>query len=145
MSNQTIKDFKYVVRLGRMSNSFYDADSKGCNLFRSNPYYAFNHEPTVAIINGVKGGRLIDVKGNIVEEKTVSVQDDAAINEMKKGYEAQIADMAKQLGEANAEILRLTEELEAAKAQAPAEGEEEGTDVKAKAKGKGKAKASDEE
>lgn len=137
MQKQTIKDFKYVVKLGRMTNSFYDAESKGCNLFRSNPYYAFNHEPTQAIRNGVKGGRLVDLKGNITElavAEFMSVGPSAEMEEMKKKYEGQIASLTKELGEANAQIIALTEELEGAKAKA--------TD---KAKGKQKEKASDEE
>lgn len=139
MSKNTIKDFKYVVKLGRTANSFYDADSSGCNLFRSNPYYAFNHEPTLAILNGVRGGRLIDVKGNIVKESAVNANDHIKIEEIKKTYEAQITKLTKELGDANAEIIRLTEALES-------EADNVAEEKTAKpTKGKAKSKASDEE
>lgn len=61
---------KYAVKLSIIANSFYDPFSKA-NLFRDTPYYLFNHEPTDAIINGVKNGRLTDIIGNIPTGKNV--------------------------------------------------------------------------
>lgn len=64
MAKQISPETKYAVRLGILANSFYDPEC-AANLFRSTPCYFFNHKPTKAIINGVLGGKLIDLKGNI--------------------------------------------------------------------------------
>lgn len=79
-----VSDIKtaYAVALGPTANSFYDVYSKA-NMFKHTPYYFFNHEPTVAIKNAVKSGRLVDLKGNILEEKTGTV-DEAAIRKSVK-------------------------------------------------------------
>jgi len=59
---------KYAVKLSIMVNSFFDPQS-GCNLFRSTPIYAFDHVPTMNIKTGVKHGTLIDLIGNVLEDK----------------------------------------------------------------------------
>lgn len=65
---------KYAVKLGLNRNSFYDPLS-GCNLFLKTPYYCFDNEPTKGIINAVKSGALIDLKGNILNNnKTKEVE-----------------------------------------------------------------------
>ena len=56
---------KYIVKLAPLALSFYDPIS-GANLSISRPYFAFDEEPTNAIKNAVKHGKLLDFKGNVL-------------------------------------------------------------------------------
>lgn len=85
---------KYAVKLSIIANSFYDPFSKA-NLFRDTPYYLFNHEPTNAIINGVKSGRLLDIKGNIptgrlIEVGTISTEEAVDIDAIRESVRKEI-------------------------------------------------------
>ena len=109
MAKQVAPQTTYAIKLATLTNSFYDADSKA-NLFKNTPYYFFNHKPTLAIINGVKNGRLIDLKNNILEDKagTETGVSKEQVAQMQKAYEAKIEELT-------AEIERLKAGKEVAK------------------------------
>jgi hypothetical protein len=65
-----LDDFTYVVGLAPGKTSFYDPVSK-CNLFKSRPVFGFNIEPTTDILRGLKGGVLVDIKGNLKPSDTI--------------------------------------------------------------------------
>lgn len=120
---------KYAVKLSILANSFYDPFSKA-NLFKTQPYYLFNHEPTAAIKTAIKGGRLVDIKGNI--ELHDFVTGATELKEYTPDTEAIKAQLRVELeSEIRAEIA--AEEAEKAEKKAKAEAKEE---AKAKAKAK---------
>lgn len=127
MSKQMAPQTKYAIKLGILTNSFYDPESKA-NLFRNTPYYFFNHKPTLAIKNAVKTGRLIDLNGAIEQEETAGEVDAQEVARLTSENEA--------LRKENA-ALRV--ELEKLKAS---EGEEK---APAKKSSKAKDKATEEE
>lgn len=97
-----MSDATYKVALSRAANSFYDPES-GCNLFKSSPVFAFNHPPTADIKSAVKGGRLVDVNGNIFDAKLEKEKLDQAIanRELKSKSASQTdEDLAKKEAEA---------------------------------------------
>lgn len=100
MSNQRVPQTEYVVRLGVMANSFYDPECRA-NLFKGSPYYYFNHQPTRAILTALRGGKLVDIKGNISLEKATNGTSKAASVDMAK-IEAEIT--AKLTGKITAEV-----------------------------------------
>ena len=118
MAKQIAPNTTYAVKLGVLANSFYDAESKA-NLFKSTPYYFFNHKPTKAIINAVAGGKLIDMKGNIEAELNGTSATSAVQDEKLKAANAALEKENQAL---RAQIVELQERLDAtSKAEATAE------------------------
>lgn len=142
MAKQSAPQTKYAIKLGVLTNSFYDLESKA-NLFKSMPYYFFNHQPTNAILNGVNSGRLIDLKGNIKESesKTASV-DNAQVELLAKENEALASENARlkvELEAIKAENVKLAKEVEDAKSAKETEDAKSTKDAKPASKSKSKA------
>lgn len=108
MSKRIAPNTTYAVKLGILTNSFYDAECKA-NLFKSTPYYFFNHKPTKAILNGVANGRLIDMRGNIEAE----LKGEAAVTVVDEKMKAQVTALEKENQALRAQIVELTEKAEA--------------------------------
>lgn len=133
---------KYAVQLSPLANSFYDPFSKA-NLFRTTPYYLFNHEPTEALLSGVKHGKLIDLKGNIkaIINGTANQAAEVDVEAIKKQVRAEIeSEIRAELEAEYAEKLEKLEAQYAEKAQALASTEEDEAKETKKA---GKGKSSD--
>lgn len=133
---------KHAVRLAMMTNSFYDPDC-GANLFKSSPVYQFNHKPTQNIIDGVKGGSLIDITGNILEGEIGTANGEVDL----KAFEAEVtarvkAEMEKEHAKTVQVLQNQIAELAATQVQEekPAEAEvvEEVAETTTKATGKKK-------
>lgn len=113
---------KYAIGLDVSANSFYDPLSR-INLFKSNPVIGFDIEPTKNIVEAVKAGTLIDLKGNIVGgNKAADVDIEAIKKEAIDSIDIEsikaeaIAEVSKEKAEVEEQLAKAQEEIKKLKA-----------------------------